>query len=87
MNETTREFGAAPDSPTDHHSDHRSGLHELHVTHLVMGIAFTGIALLWLLSVLSAVPDADLRLLVPLPFLFAGALGLLAVVLGHRRRG
>ena len=31
-------------------------------------------------------PDADLRLLVPVPFLLAGGLGLLGIVLSSRRR-
>lgn len=82
MNETTQEYGDLASSPDEGHG----GLHELHITHLVMGIAFAGIALVWLLSMLDVVPDAGLRLLVPLPFLFAGGLGLLALVLSHRRR-
>lgn len=82
MNDTTQEYDDLLTRPDRGHR----GLHELHITHLVMGIAFAGIALVWLLSVLDVVPDADLRLLVPLPFLFAGGLGLLALVLSHRRR-
>ena len=63
-----------------------TGRHELHVTHLVMGVAFLGIVLLWLLGSLDLVPDADLRVLVPVPFLLAGGLGLLGIVLAQRRR-
>lgn len=63
-----------------------NGRHDLHVSHLVMGVAFCGIVLVWLLSTVGAVPDADLGLLVPLPFLFAGGLGLLGVFLASRRR-
>lgn len=82
MKDTTQEYGDLLNDPDESHG----GLHELHITHLVMGIAFAGIAVVWLLSMLGAVPDADLGLLVPLPFLFAGGLGLLALVLSHRRR-
>jgi apolipoprotein N-acyltransferase len=60
--------------------------HELNLAHLVMGLAFLGIALVWLLAEVGAVPSDDLRLLVPLPFLVAGGLGLLASLLAGRRR-
>jgi len=64
----------------------RGGRHPLHIGHLVMGLAFLGIALVWLLNQLDVMPNDDVRFLVPLPFLFAGALGLLALVLVGRRR-
>jgi hypothetical protein len=65
---------------------HRGARHDLNLAHLVMGLAFLGIALVWLLAEVGAVPSDDLRLLVPLPFLAAGGLGLLASVLAGRRR-
>ena len=64
----------------------RGGRHELNVAHLVMGVAFTGIALVWLVGGVGLLPDGDLRLLVPVPFLLAGGLGLLGIVLSSRRR-
>lgn len=60
--------------------------HPLHIGHLVMGLAFLGIALVWLLASLHVVPSGDVRLLLPVPFLLAGGLGLLALLLGSRRR-
>lgn len=73
-----------PIDPVVREGDH--GRHPLHIGHLVMGLAFTGIAVLWLISASEIVPNDDLRLLLPLPFLLAGGLGLLALVLVGRRR-
>ena len=77
---------------TDVHEDHEdqgtglaAGRHDLNIAHLVMGLAFLGIALVWLLGETGVVGDTDLRLLLPVPFLLAGGLGLAAAVLAGRR--
>lgn len=59
--------------------------HPLHIAHLVMGLAFVSVAAVWLLAEVGNVPTGDLRWLVPLPFLIAGGLGLLALLLVGRR--
>lgn len=63
-----------------------SGRHPVHVTHLVFGVVLASCVALWALLVTDILPSSDLRWLLPLPWLLAGAAGLLAVTLGGRSR-
>lgn len=63
----------------------QSGRHPVNVGHLVMGVAFLGLATIWLLFETTAIGDEDLRWFLPLPWLAAGLAGLLAVALTGRR--
>lgn len=71
-------------------ADSDSPWHPVHIPHLVMGLAFLGLVGVWALVVpLSAVELPHARWLLPLPWLVAGAAGLVATVLssrGSRRR-
>ena len=67
----------APDKP--------SGWHPVNITHLVMGVAFAGIVLVWALVQGGVVADDELRWLMPIPWLAAGAAGLAATVWPSRR--
>lgn len=69
---------------TEVESDH-SGRHPVTVGHLVMGVAFVGLATIWLLFETDVVHSDDLRWFMPLPWLAAGVAGLLAVALSGRR--
>jgi hypothetical protein len=60
--------------------------HPVNIGHLVMGLAFAGLLAVWALIVGDAVDGDDIRWLLPLPWVFAGAIGLLAVTLASRRR-
>ncbi len=60
--------------------------HPLNVGHLVMGIAFAGMVLIWALVAGEVVADGDIRWLLPIPWVSAGAAGLVAMALGARRR-
>ena len=61
--------------------------HPVHVSHLVMGLAFLGLVAVWAIVVpLDAVQQHHARWLLPLPWLVAGAAGLVATVLSGRRR-
>lgn len=62
-----------------------SGRHPVNVGHLVMGVAFLGLATIWLLFESSSVDNDDLRWFLPLPWLAAGLAGLLAIALTGRR--
>jgi hypothetical protein len=62
----------APDKP--------SGWHPVNVGHLVMGVAFAGMVLVWALVQGDVVATRDLRWLLPIPWLTAGAAGLAASV-------
>ncbi|WP_457207707.1 hypothetical protein [Nocardioides sp. P5_C9_2] len=64
-----------------------SGRHPVSVGHLVMGVAFLGLAVIWVLFESDTIASDDLRWLMPLPWLAAGVAGLLAVVLTGRGRG
>lgn len=62
-----------------------TGQHPVNVAHLVMGIAFLGLVLIWSLIVSDAVNGPDIRWLLPLPWVAAGLAGLLATVARARR--
>ncbi|GAA4811937.1 hypothetical protein ACFQ0K_04380 [Nocardioides caeni] len=64
----------------------RSGWHTVNVGHLVMGVAFVGLSVLWLLVTTDRVELAESHWLLPLPWLVAGAAGLVATMLRGRRR-
>jgi hypothetical protein len=55
-----------------------AGLHPVNVGHLVMGVAFLGMVLIWALVESGTVGTSDLRWLLPVPWVAAGAVGLVA---------
>ena len=67
----------APDKP--------SGFHPVNIGHLVMGVAFAGMVLVWALVQGDVVDTSELRWLMPIPWLAAGAAGLAATVWPGRR--
>jgi hypothetical protein len=87
----------APDGPDGPESDEnggpengggrsfRAGLHPVNVGHLVMGVAFAGLVIIWALFVSDAVDGHDLRWLLPIPWVAAGVAGLIATA--PRMRG
>lgn len=60
--------------------------HPVNVGHLVMGIAFAGMVLVWALVAGDVVADDDIQWLLPIPWVGAGAAGLVAMALAARRR-
>ena len=64
----------------------QSGRHPVNVGHLVMGLAFAGLVGIWALVVGDVVDNDDIRWLLPIPWVLAGAAGLLATTLGGRHR-
>lgn len=57
------------------------------VGHLVMGLAFACFVAAWALLDSGTLDNGDIRWLLPVPWLVAGAAGLLAtVIVGARRR-
>ena len=68
-------------------SDHTvSGRHPVNVGHLVMGVAFLGLTLVWALVASDTVEGSDIRWLMPIPWVAAGLAGVLATVLPNRGR-
>lgn len=67
----------APVTPT--------GWHPVNITQLVMGVAFSGLVLVWALLQGDVVSSDQLRWLMPIPWLAAGAAGLAATVWPSRR--
>ena len=63
-----------------------SGRHPVNVGHLVMGVAFLGLTLVWALIASDAVEGGDIRWLLPIPWVAAGVAGVVASVLPSRRR-
>jgi hypothetical protein len=60
--------------------------HPVNVGHLVMGLAFLGLVLVWALIVGDVVPNEDVRWLLPVPWVLAGGAGLVAMTVSARRR-
>jgi hypothetical protein len=55
-----------------------AGLHPVNIGHLVMGVAFLGMFVIWALIESGAAGSSDLRWLLPIPWVAAGAAGLVA---------
>ncbi len=55
-----------------------AGVHPINVAHLVMGVAFVGIVVIWALIESGTAGSSDLRWLLPIPWVAAGAVGLIA---------
>ncbi|QIG44181.1 hypothetical protein G5V58_16620 [Nocardioides anomalus] len=63
-----------------------SGRHQLNIGHLVMGIALLGILGIWALVQSDTVGGDDVRWLMPIPWVLAGAAGLTATAITGSRR-
>lgn len=74
MNDDTRVDPTQPD-PT---RSWGAGRHPINVLHLVFGVAFLGMILNWALIQSDAVATHNLRWLLPIPWVAAGAAGLIA---------
>ena len=55
-----------------------AGQHPVNVLHLVMGVAFLGLFVNWALIQSGTLEAHDLRWLLPIPWVAAGAAGLIA---------
>jgi hypothetical protein len=55
-----------------------TGLHPVNVLHLVFGVAFLGMVVNWALIESGVVETSGLRWLLPIPWVAAGAAGLIA---------
>ena len=73
-------------SDTDRPTDRPSGRHPVNIGHLVMGIAFLGLVVVWALIQGDVVDHHDIRWLLPVPWVLAGIAGLLATTLTSRDR-
>ncbi len=63
-----------------------AGRHPVNIGHLVMGVAFAGLVLVWALVASHTVEGADIRWLMPVPWVLAGLVGLAGLVAADRRR-
>ncbi len=64
-----------------------AGRHPVNIGQLVMGLTFLGLVAVWALFTTDAVGGGDVRWLLPVPFVLAGAAGLVAsAVSGAARR-
>lgn len=64
---------------------YRNGRHPIIVGHLVMGLAFIGIVIIWIVATNNDFNGDDLRWLLPLPWLAAGGAGLLVIMFKTRQ--
>jgi len=70
----------------DERHDRPSGRHPVNIGHLVMGLAFVGLVAVWALVQGGVVDHHDVRWLLPLPWVVAGIVGLVASTLTSRDR-
>ena len=63
-----------------------SGRHQVSIGHLVMGLAFLGIVGIWALVQSDTVTGDDIRWLLPIPWVVAGVVGLVATAITGPRR-
>ena len=66
--------------------DSPSGRHPVDIGHLVMGVALLGLVGVWALFEGGVVEGADLHWFLPIPWLAAGAAGLVALTVAARRK-
>lgn len=80
MTEHTTDLGTdpTPDPGPSARRTFAAGLHPVNVGHLVMGVAFLGMVLIWALVESGTADTSDLRWLLPVPWVAAGAVGLVA---------
>jgi hypothetical protein len=64
----------------------RSGFHPVNVGHLVMGLAFVGLTVVWVLFQRDVVEIPDDGWVLGVPWLVAGAVGLVASAISGTRR-
>ena len=86
MSDVDRPSDRPSDRPIDRPSDRHSGRHPVSIGHLVMGLAFLGLVAVWALVQGGVVDNRDIRWLLPLPWVVAGIVGLLATTLTSRDR-
>ena len=66
-----------------------AGRHPVNIGQLVMGLTFLGLVAVWALFTTDAVDGGDVRWLLPVPFVVAGGIGLVATAISgaaHRDR-
>ncbi|GAA3667832.1 hypothetical protein GCM10022237_29620 [Nocardioides ginsengisoli] len=63
----------------------RSGIHPVNTGHLVMGVALSGLVVVWALLSSDTVQLDNARWILPLPWLVGGAVGVIASLLRGRR--
>jgi hypothetical protein len=63
-----------------------SGRHQVNIGHLVMGVAFLGIVGIWGLVQTDTVTGGDVRWLMPIPWVVAGIVGLVASAITGGKR-
>ena len=74
------------DSPSANSRERVQRLHPVNVTHLVFGVVFATFLGIWALVTADVVSNDDLRWLLPVPWLLAGAAGLVVATFGRSGR-
>jgi hypothetical protein len=77
MSEQYADTDTTTDEPTTAQG-FAAGRHPVNVLHLVMGVAFLGMFVIWALVQSSTAEASDLRWLLPIPWVLAGLAGLVA---------
>jgi hypothetical protein len=84
--EQPTEQPAEQDTRQDTTAPRRTGWHQVNTGHLVMGVAFVGLVVVWALLTSGTVAIEHHGWVMGLPWLVAGAIGLAATVLRGPRQ-
>jgi hypothetical protein len=87
MNDETTEYPTEQPARGSATRSWAAGSHPVNVLHLVLGVAFLGMVVNWALIQSDTVGTEGLRWLLPIPWVAAGAAGLIAAaprLRGHR---
>ncbi|WP_432476834.1 hypothetical protein [Nocardioides sp. GXQ0305] len=80
------DYDAGPDLRDDDGTEQHPWRHPVNIGHLVMGLAFLGLVVIWAVVVGTDIPNEDVRWLLPVPWVLAGGAGLVATAVAARRR-
>jgi hypothetical protein len=78
MNDETTAYAAERPGGAPSERSWSAGRHPVNVFHLVFGVAFLGMVITWALIESGTVGTHGLRWLLPIPWVAAGAAGLIA---------
>ena len=82
---TTAHHDRSADTPQSPATSPADGRHPINVAHLILGVVLLGLALIWALVASTTVAWSDIKWLLPIPWIAAGAAGLAVTAIRPRK--